>query len=65
MSFTAGKGSLEVDLKAKAFRIQDTKISIIYEIDDKGHLFITKCGWAQEKEKNRKTSDAGDHRCEI
>ena len=54
MSFTAdSKGCLEVDLKASAFQLQDTKISIKYETDDKGHLFITKCGWkTDQKEKN-------------
>ena len=53
MSFTAdSKGCLEVDLKASAFQLQDTKISIKYETDDKGHLFITKCGWkTDQKEK--------------
>lgn len=54
MSFTAdSKGSLAVDLKATAFQLQDTKISIKYETDGKGHLFITKCGWkTEQKEKN-------------
>ena len=66
MCFIAdSKGHLEVDLKAAAFQIQNTKISIIYETDDKGHLFITKCGWVQEKETDRKTSDTGDHKCGI
>ncbi len=66
MSFTAdNKGSLGVDLKGSAFQLQDTKISITYETDDKGHLFITKCGWIQDKERNRKTSDAVDHKCGI
>ena len=66
MCFIAdSKGHLWVDLKADAFQIQDTKISITYETDDKGHLFITKCGWVQEEERNRKTSDIGDHKCGI
>lgn len=66
MCFIAdSKGHLEVDLKAAAFQIQNTKISIIYETDDKGHLFIIKCGWVQEKETDRKTSDTGDHKCGI
>lgn len=43
------KGSFVVDLKASAFQLQVAKISIKYENDDKGHLFITKCGWAQGK----------------
>lgn len=46
MSFTTdNKGSLGVDLQASAFQLQDTKISIKYETDDKGHLFIIKCSW--------------------
>lgn len=54
MCFIAdSKGHLEVDLKAAAFQLQDTKISIKYETDGKGHLFITKCGWkTEQKEKN-------------
>lgn len=49
MGFTANsKGSLEVDLKASAFQLPGTKISIKYETDNKGHLFITKCGWKTE-----------------
>lgn len=63
MSFTAvSKGSLEVDLKASAFQLQDTEISIKYETDDKGHLFITKCGWAQEKERQHNARDKTDHK---
>lgn len=63
MSFTAdNKGSLGVDLKASAFQLQDTKISIKYETDDKGHLFITKCGWAQEKERQHNARDKTDHK---
>ena len=66
MCFIAdSKGHLEVDLKAGAFQIQNTKISIIYETDDKGHLFIIKCGWVQENKTDRKTSDTGDHKCGI
>ena len=66
MCFIAdSKGHLEVDLKAGAFQIQNTKISMIYETDDKGHLFIIKCGWVQENKTDRKTSDTGDHKCGI
>ena len=58
MSFTAdSKGSYEVDLKATAFKLQDTKVSIKYETDDKGYLFITKCGWVQEKERQHNARD--------
>ena len=63
MSFMAdSKGRLEVDLKATAFQLQDTKISIKYEPDDKGLLFITKCGWAQEKERQHNARDKTDHK---
>lgn len=63
MCFIAdSKGHLWVDLKAGAFQIQDTKISITYETDDKGHLFITKCGWVQEKERQHNARDKTDHK---
>lgn len=63
MSFTSeNKGSLRVDLQVRAFQLQDTKISIKYETDDKGHLFITKCGWRQEKERQHNTSDKTEHK---
>lgn len=56
------KGSLGVDLKVSAFQLQDTKISVKYETDGEGHLFITKCGWAQEKEKQHNARDKADHK---
>ena len=66
MSFMdANKGSLGVDLKASAFQLQDTKISVKYETDDEGHLFITKCGWAQEKERQHNARDKTDHKYGI
>lgn len=63
MSFTVdNKGSLGVDLKASAFQLQDTKISIKYETDDKGHMFIIKCGWAQENNRKHNARDKTDHK---
>ena len=59
------KGSLGVDLKVSAFQLQDTKISVKYETDDEGHLFITKCGWAQEKERQHNARDKTDHKYGI
>ena len=63
MSFmTDSRGNFEVDLKACAFQLHDMKISIEYETDDKGHLFITKCGWVQEKERQHNARDKIDHK---
>ena len=36
-----------------------------YETDDEGHLFITKCGWAQEKKRQHNTRDKTDHKYGI
>lgn len=49
MSFDNGtKGKLEVSLNVNAFEMRSTKIGIEYQTDEKGHLFIEKCGWTQD-----------------
>ena len=46
MSFDNGtKGKLEVSLNVNAFEMKSLKIGIEYQTDEKGHLFIKKCGW--------------------
>lgn len=52
------KDELEIELHVNAFQMKKAKIGIKYQTDDKGHLFIEKCGWTQEppgrKEVNKK-----------
>lgn len=49
MSFDNGtKGKLEVSLNVNAFEMKSLKIGIEYQTDEKGHLFIKKCGWIQD-----------------
>lgn len=42
------KGELEVGLHVDAFQMEKAKIGIKYQTDDKGNLYIEKCGWTQE-----------------
>lgn len=42
------KGKLEVSLNVNVFGIKCAKIGIEYQTDEKGHLFIEKCGWTQD-----------------
>lgn len=47
------KGKVEVSLNVAAFGIKRAKIGIEYQSDEKGHLFIKKCGWVEAPAKDK------------
>ncbi len=42
------EGRLGVHLNVNAFGIKNAKIGMEYRTDEKGHLFIEKCGWIKD-----------------
>lgn len=63
MSFDENtKGELEVRLHVNAFQMKNAKIGIKYQTDDKGHLFIKKCGWTQETSERKVVSNTMEHK---
>lgn len=63
MSFDENtKGELEVRLHVNAFQMKNAKIGIKYQTDDKGHLFIKKCGWTQETPERKVVSNTMEHK---
>lgn len=56
------KGELEVVLHVDAFQMEKAKIGIKYQTDDKGNLYIEKCGWTQEPPGRKEVSKKVEHK---
>lgn len=56
------KGELEVGLHVNAFQMKNNKIEIKYKTDDRGRLYIKKCGWVQELPEKNKVAKMAEHK---
>ena len=49
-------------LYVNAFQMKNNKIEIKYKTDDRGRLYIKKCGWVQELPEKNKVAKMAEHK---